>query len=219
VSLLLLFDLDGTLLHGDDVECREAFRAAVADVYGVTVGEDVLTHHGATAIGALRISLPVDPGDPQRWCTSFCEHYRLLLGERAPSLEPAPGAAETLAGLAREHRLALLTGNPRAMARVRVDRLGLGGFFADGQGAFGDEREERAELVALARGRAGDWPRERTVVVGDTPRDVDAAHGAGVRCVAVAAGPYDRDALAAAGADAVVDTLAELPALLAALTH
>ena len=54
-----------------------------------------------------------------------------------------------------------------------------------GQGAFGCEADERPELIALARQRAGDWPAERSVEVGDTPRDVEGAKAAGVLSVAV----------------------------------
>jgi phosphoglycolate phosphatase-like HAD superfamily hydrolase len=93
-----------------------------------------------------------------------------------------------------------------------MERLGLSQFFSPGQGAFGCERENRVELFALARERAGRWPAEQTVAVGDTPLDVSSAHDAGCRCVAVTTGSYARHQLAAA--DVVIPTLAELtPAL------
>jgi phosphoglycolate phosphatase-like HAD superfamily hydrolase len=112
--------------------------------------------------------------------------------------------------------LALLTGNLEPIARLKLDRAGLGAFFARGQGAFGSDDEDRAALPAIARGRAGSgdepYPRRGTVVIGDTPRDVACAHGDGVRCVAVATGPYPPEALSAA--DAVARDAAELAALL-----
>jgi phosphoglycolate phosphatase-like HAD superfamily hydrolase len=81
----------------------------------------------------------------------------------------------------------------------------LGGHFASGQGAFGSDHPEREALPAIARARAGDppWPRERTAVIGDTPRDIACARADGVRVAAVATGPFDVAALA--DADAVVD--------------
>ena len=97
----------------------------------------------------------------------------------------APGAGEALARLeAAGHRLALLTGNPEPVARARLERLGLARFFPAGQGAFGCESESRAELIALARARAGDWPAEATVEVGDTALDASAAPArpASARC-------------------------------------
>jgi phosphoglycolate phosphatase-like HAD superfamily hydrolase len=61
----------------------------------------------------------------------------------------------------------------------------------------------RARLPAIARGRAGEWPRERTVVIGDTPRDIACARADDVRVIAVATGPFGVEELA--DADAVVD--------------
>jgi phosphoglycolate phosphatase-like HAD superfamily hydrolase len=145
-----------------------------------------------------------------RWCTVFSERYVPLL-ERAPTphWRAAPGAEETLGELARTHDLALLTGNPEPVARARLTRLGLDRFFAAGTGAFGCEAEERADLVVLARRRAGDLPLSEIALVGDTPRDVEGAHAAGIRAIAVTTGEYGRDDLAAA--DAVLTALDELP--------
>ena len=114
-----------------------------------------------------------------RWCETFSELYlRLLASADTSHWELAPHAAEALAAV--EPR-ALLTGNPPAVAHARMERLGLGELFPRGQGAFGCERERRVELFELARKRAGDWPAERTVGVGDTPLDVSSAHAAGCR--------------------------------------
>jgi phosphoglycolate phosphatase len=113
-----------------------------------------------------------------------------------------------------------VTGNLEAVARLKLDRAGLGGWFAAGQGAFGSDAEDRAQLPAIARRRAGrldggaPYPRERTVVIGDTPRDIACARADGVRCVAVATGPYAAEELA--GANAVARAAHELPALLRA---
>jgi phosphoglycolate phosphatase-like HAD superfamily hydrolase len=64
-------------------------------------------------------------------------------------------------------------------------RLGLGRFFPRGRGAFGCEAEERLALIYLARERAGGRPGERTVEIGDTPRDISSAHAAGIRAIAL----------------------------------
>jgi phosphoglycolate phosphatase len=96
-----------------------------------------------------------------------------------------------------------------------MERIGLAQFFPSGQGAFGCERERRVALFALARERADGWPAAQTVAVGDTPLDVETAHAAGARCIAVTTGAYTHDQLA--DADAVVDELAKVPAALAGL--
>jgi phosphoglycolate phosphatase-like HAD superfamily hydrolase len=120
----------------------------------------------------------------------------------------APGVTELLAKLSvrpGDFRLSLVTGNLEPVARLKLERAGVGHHFEEGQGGFGSDHESRAELPPIARARAADppWPRERTVVIGDTPRDIACARADGVRVVAVATGPFTVEDLA--DADAVVD--------------
>jgi phosphoglycolate phosphatase len=120
----------------------------------------------------------------------------------------APGIPELLDALAArpdDFRLSLVTGNLEPVARLKLERAGIGHHFPPGQGGFGSDHESRAELPPIARARASDppWPRERTVVIGDTPRDIACARADGVRVVAVGTGPFGVEALA--DADAVVD--------------
>jgi phosphoglycolate phosphatase-like HAD superfamily hydrolase len=120
----------------------------------------------------------------------------------------APGIPELLDRLAARpdaFRLSLVTGNLEPVARLKLDRAGLGRHFPPGQGGFGSDHESRAELPPIARARASDppWPRERTVVIGDTPRDIACARADRVRVAAVGTGPFGVEDLAEA--DAVVD--------------
>ena len=102
----------------------------------------------------------------------------------------------------------MLTGNLEPIARLKLERAGLGRFFEHGQGGFGSDHEDRTELPAIARARAGGYPRAQTVVIGDTPRDIACARADGVRCVAVATGPYSAAELA--GADVVLESAHDL---------
>jgi phosphoglycolate phosphatase len=118
----------------------------------------------------------------------------------------APGVVDLLDALAArpgEFRLALLTGNLEPIARVKLARAGIGHYFEPGQGGFGSDHYNRAKLPAIARERAGDWPRARTVVIGDTPRDIACARADDIRVAAVATGLFGIEQLA--DADAVVD--------------
>jgi phosphoglycolate phosphatase len=215
----VLFDVDGTLLLTHDEVYVEANRLAVEAVFGISAeGPDL---PGDTAPAHIRRALrtvgvrdaEIDAGLP-RWCETFSAHYvRLLAAADTRHWQLGPHAAEAAASV--EHR-ALLTGNPPAVAHARMERLGLRELFRRGEGAFGCERENRTELFALARERAGGWPRERTIAVGDTPLDVSSAHAAGCRCIGVTTGSYGREALA--DADAVISDLGELRTALAALS-
>jgi phosphoglycolate phosphatase len=218
VTWLVLFDVDGTLLLTHDEVYVEANGLALTEVYGsapegADVPGDTATAHTRRALAAAGFTgAQIDAGLP-RWCETFSANYLRLLAEADTSnWELGPGAHEAIAAL---DRPALLTGNPPAVAHARMERLGLATYFPPGQGAFGCEREQRTELFTLARERAGDWPAERTVAVGDTPIDVSSAHAAGCHCVAVTTGTYERHQLASA--DVVIAELTQLAPALDAL--
>jgi phosphoglycolate phosphatase-like HAD superfamily hydrolase len=222
-ALLIFFDLDGTLFLTPDALYGVALVDSVRDVFGHELTRATLEHSdnaGETALSGLRRLLRADGLDEgaidrglERWVEPFVKRYLELLEDADTSgWEVAPHAPEILERLQHHHRLALLTGNPEAIARARLERLGLGHFFPPGQGAFGSDGERRADLIALARERADDWPADETVLVGDTPRDVEAAHEAGVAAVGVTTGRFD--AVALREADVVVERLAALPRVL-----
>jgi phosphoglycolate phosphatase len=222
-GLLVLFDVDGTLFLTPDDLYNQALAAAVRDVYGYELTSESFAgvdHPGETATRGLRKLLLANGLAPAaiedglaKWCKRHAELYVELLARSETAFwEVAPAAADTLGELAHMHRLALLTGNPERVARARLERLGLARFFPFGQGAFGCEADERTELIALALRRADGWPRERAVLVGDTPRDVEGARAAGALAVGVTSGEFGADELHAA--DAVIRSLHELPAAL-----
>ncbi|MEP7334828.1 MAG: HAD hydrolase-like protein [Actinomycetota bacterium] len=220
----MLFDVDGTLFLTPDGLYLDALVESVREVWAHELTEQSFARAehrpGETAMQGLRDLLlgegleraAIDAG-LARWCSVFSERYVPLL-ERTPTphWRAAPGAAETLDELAPTHELALLTGNPEPVARARMRRLALDRFFAPGTGAFGCESEDRTDLVVLARRRAGDPPLSEIVLVGDTPRDVEGAHAAGIRAIAVATGEYGKAELSAA--DDVLGALSELPTAL-----
>jgi phosphoglycolate phosphatase-like HAD superfamily hydrolase len=206
-TLLVLFDVDGTLFLTDDPLAGRALRETLTARFGVELPEDAVErvdHQGQTALRIGRLVLGragVDEADLQPWCAEFTDRYLALLDAAdTGDWRAAPDADAALGRLQQAgHQLALLTGNPEPMARTRLERLGLERFFPQGQGAFGCERESRGELIALARARAGDWPADRTVEVGDTARDVSTAREAGIRSLLVGRGTSLTDALAQLG--------------------
>jgi phosphoglycolate phosphatase-like HAD superfamily hydrolase len=107
--------------------------------------------------------------------------------------------------------LALLTGNFRASARIKLEYFDLWSPFQFG--AFADDASDRNLLVPIALERAreaGHDPRtERVVVIGDTPLDVECAKAGGVRALGVATGSHSTAELREAGADAVLEDLSD----------
>jgi len=120
---------------------------------------------------------------------------------------------------------ALGTGNLEQGARAKLEPIGLWSRFAFG--GFGSDAEERVDILRAAwrkaelhLGRA--CSAAEFVVIGDTPRDVSAAHAAGLCCVAVATGRHSVHDLAESGADLTLASLAEPDAaarVLAAVRH
>jgi phosphoglycolate phosphatase len=206
--LLVLFDVDGTLFATDDPLVGVALGETLSRRYGVELPEDALQrvdHDGQTALRIGRLVLRdagvEHPAGLQDWCDELSSRYLELLACADTSgwaagldAEEALERLETVG-----HRLALLTGNPEPVARARLARLGLARFFPAGQGAFGCESESRTELIGHARARAGDWPREATVEVGDTAVDASSAREAGIRSLLVRHGASLADAVAQLG--------------------
>jgi phosphoglycolate phosphatase len=227
--VLLLFDIDGTLVAGAADAHRDAMYEALRIVHSVDPAamlRNKLSPAGRTdpeiartilldaRVSAERIDERADAVQDE-----CCRAYARLC---PPDLSSTvvPGTGELLAWLAAREdvKLGLLTGNYQAVARLKLARAGIGSYFPSGQGAFGSDAEDRAALPAIARRRAGTvglpHPRERTFVIGDTPRDIACARADGVRCIAVTTGPFAADQLT--GADAVVSGAGELREALAA---
>ena len=207
--LLLLFDIDGTLLQQAAVEHAQALREAAAAVHGLDALDGEVEVAGRTdrAIARDLLSGAGIAEIDTRWEVRAVAAYERLCPEDL-SDRVAPGILELLGELAarpNEFRLSLVTGNLEPVARLKLARAGVGEFFPAGQGGFGSDHEDRARLPAIARGRASDppWPRSRTVVIGDTPRDIACARADSVRVAAVATGFFSVTDLAEA--DAVVD--------------
>jgi phosphoglycolate phosphatase-like HAD superfamily hydrolase len=215
---LVLFDVDKTLFLTSDPLMGQATTAAIRTVWSLDLPGDAIkrvNHPGQTAMRITREILraeglsdaEIDPG-LSRWCEEASARYLELMAEADTSDWRTPeGTVDVLAGI--EHR-ALLTGNPEPVARARMEKLGLAKLFPPGQGAFGCEAEERSELIDIALRRAGNWPREHAVLVGDTPADVAGARAAGIRAVGFGADVE--------GADAVIERMDELPAALERLS-
>jgi phosphoglycolate phosphatase len=218
--LLVLFDIDGTLLRSGRAGVR-GLNLAFDRLYGRGQALDGISLAGRTdraiVLDALRaIGREAEDGEIERIRETYCSCLALEIGR--PVAEPSgvlPGVVRMLDELSARAwgGVGLLTGNFERGAAIKLGHFDLHPRF--GFGAFGDDHVDRRDLVpvALARARAAGLdvpPPDRVVVIGDTPHDVDCAHAHGARAVAVATGPFDRTALTATGADLVLETLEEI---------
>jgi phosphoglycolate phosphatase len=228
-SVLLLFDIDGTLLGGTRQAVGEAMLAALREVHGIDVGviRTRIDTDGRTD-GEIARAILVGAGVSSDRIDALADRVRESCSRFAARLLPEdlssavlPGVRDLLDWLTEQEgtKLGLLTGNYEPIARLKLARAGIGNAFPAGQGAFGSDAEDRAALPGIARRRTGTtrapYPRCETIVIGDTPRDIACARADGVRCVAVATGSFTSEELAAA--DDVARDALQLPRILADL--
>ena len=133
---------------------------------------------------------------------------------------PGDGRAGSQGGI----RQSVLTGNIRPLAALKLRRAGLSDHLDLDVGGYGDMHEVRAELVPVARLAASqaygaDFGGWSTVLVGDTPLDIEAALATGARAVGVATGGYSEAELAAAGAHTVLPDLTDTARVRTAITE
>ena len=155
---------------------------------------------------------------------AFLERYLELLATELP-LRPGrllPGVKDLLARLqARpQNVLALLTGNLRRGAQLKLAHYGIWDFFEFG--AFADDHHDRNELGPFAQHRARekhatDFVAADIDVIGDTPHDIACGKAIDARTIAVATGSFSRAQLAAHGPDIILDDFAEVDAVMAQL--
>lgn len=130
------------------------------------------------------------------------------LPEYAGKLQIHAGVEDALAALhGRGAIVGLATGNVVRGAELKLGAVGLWRHFDPARSGFGSDAEDRAELVRVGVERTG-CPATDVLIIGDTPRDVAAAHDAGAPCLGVATGRFTVHDLAESGADVVAETLA-----------
>lgn len=221
---LILFDIDGTLLTAGGAP-RRAFRRSLIEYFG-TDGDEARTDFSGKTDPQIVYELMGGAGFAdvhiEERIEDLFEHYLAGLERELATEDDGhrlhPGVAELVAALADDSRvlLGLVTGNVERGARLKLDRFGLWPSFR--VGAFGSDARERDRLPAIALERALRMTGYRfagheTVVVGDTPADVQCARAVGAVAVAVATGRPSREQLAAAAPDHLLDSLEEWPAV------
>jgi phosphoglycolate phosphatase len=214
---ILLFDIDGTLISSGGAGAV-AWRRAFEELHGIPADIGRFTDAGMPdpEVGARTFEAVLgrepSPQELAQVLQRRLEHLPEAVAE-SEGYKVLPGVPGRLRQLSRDgHLLGLITGNGDGAAYVKLARGDLMRWFTFG--AYASAGVDRPGIVrrAVARGEAmlgADVPNTDIYVIGDTPRDIEAAHAVGCTAIAVATGHYDRDALREAGADHVLGTLEE----------
>lgn len=223
LSRVVLFDIDGTLIHSARAGLR-GMNAAFQSLYGVWGALDRVSLAGRTdraIVGDVLAGLGKEPTDEAVFALreTYLEHLASEMSRPVPGAVMLPGVTALLDALEPRTDVAvgLLTGNFERGAAIKLGYFQLWTRF--GFGAFGDLHVNRRDLVPVARAHAdrlhgSALPAAAVVVIGDTPLDIDCAKAHRARSVGVTTGPFTRADLQNAGADLVLDTLEDVEGVL-----
>ncbi len=224
----MLWDIDHTLIETRGVG-SQLYRAAFEEVTDqpMTKQADVT---GKTEVAILAETLRLHGLEPsaeyqQRYAEALARQYAEhadLLRRQGRAL---PGAPEALDVLASQPGIlqTVLTGNLRSVAIIKLETFGLVQHIDFDIGAYGDDHEERAELVGQAQRRASAKYRQpftakNTIIIGDSTHDVRAGLRGGAQVIGIPSGGDTADQLRDAGATTVLPDLIATDRLIASIT-
>jgi phosphoglycolate phosphatase len=229
VTRLILFDIDGTLLRTGDVVHQQALLDAIQMVFAVEASLEGVPLGGMLDSQIVRLTLQkydVPPDDvraglPDVMLRMSARYRELLDGDNRRGWL-LPGVEDLVDRASRDFILSVLTGNASGVARTKLELAGIDHYFPFG--AYGDSADHRYELVPVAiekmQEKHGVAPSpEDVVIVGDTPRDIEAARASGALAVGVATGRFSVDDLAGYEPDVLFSDLSDTDAVHRALTE
>ena len=217
---LVLFDIDGTLIHSGGAGVT-AFGQAFQRLFGVERPTEGVRFAGRTDSSLIRElftrhAIEHTAERVERFFESYLGHLAEMLPKsHGGTCAGVEGFIRELRSLAQAPQFGLLTGNVKRGAELKLRHFRLWDAFEFG--AFGDDHEDRNELAAIARSRGSErlgvpLAGEEILVIGDTPRDIECARAIGARCLAVATGGDSIGMLTPHGADWTVRDLTEIRA-------
>ena len=214
---LLLFDIDGTLIHSGGAGIQ-ALKLALKERFGIADDLRDIEIAGVTDSGIVisilnKHKIPATNENVTSFLDSYVHFLSLELPRRQGKL--LPGVLELLEKLkSRKHLIiALLTGNLSRGAQLKLDHYGVWHFFEFG--AFADDHHDRNRLGPFARARAKEkhgreFSAAEIDVIGDTPRDIACGKALGARTIAVATGMWTREQLAEHRPDFLIEDLSNV---------
>lgn len=224
---LLLFDIDGTLVHANGTG-RRALCRGISDWANQPITTDGVSFSGRTDPAIVEAvlqtnDLPTTQNAVNEALDAYIEAMSGTLTE--DDVTVLPGVRDLLFALDDhdEVQLGLVTGNVEVIAYEKLAVHDLDGYFP--VGAFGSDHADRDELPEIARRRASactdySFPSgDHLAVIGDTVHDIACARATSARAIAVCTGRYEREDLESQNPDVLVETLQPTNKVLNHLLH
>jgi phosphoglycolate phosphatase-like HAD superfamily hydrolase len=216
---LVLFDVDGTLIHSGGAGVK-AFARAFASEFGVNDGAERLKFAGRTDVSLVREffssrQIEASPENFGRFFRAYLFWLEQLIRDcEGGACRGVPEFHHSLEILPHPPLFGLLTGNIREGARIKLQRFNLWEKFPFG--AFADDDEDRDRIAAIARQRGGErfgrpLRGDEILVIGDTPMDIRCARAIEARALAVATGSFTVEELSRHAPDWAVPDLSRIP--------
>jgi phosphoglycolate phosphatase len=224
---LLLFDIDGTLTRTQNGYLP--FNEAILDTFGVQGDIRTVIPDGNTDPLIVRdifanANMAVDIGDDgwRQFSLNLENMYRRHVGHGTTSVKPLPGVPALLKALSAVNGfgLSVVTGNFEGTAKVKLEAAGLISYLC--RGAYGSDSPIRADLPAIAKRRWEELSGQRVasndcVIIGDTPRDLEAARRNHMKCILVGTGRYPVEELVYWEPDGCLSDLTDTESVVAML--
>lgn len=220
MNRLVLFDIDGTILSMRHGVSKKLFAEAIQNVMNVEVELDKMpSFSGNTDLGIIR-SISEITNIPYEnyieriediWDEKF-SIFKKYSTKEYYHLHPKADEAISETSKLEDTKLGLLTGNFERNAFLKLSIFDLRNYFHFG--AFGDDNEFRNNLPAIAIARAKsytelDFPLDRVILIGDSPRDVECANFARIKVLAVSTGGFSQEYMKSIGADYTFEDLSD----------
>jgi phosphoglycolate phosphatase len=197
---LILFDLDGTLTRTQNGYAP--FNAAILETFGVVGDIRSVIPDGNTDPQIVReifakanVEKEIEDGQWEQFAKNLQRSYFNALREGTTTVRALPGARELLALLSASAALSqgVVTGNLEVTAQIKLEAAGLNSYLC--RGGYASDSPHRPDLPRIAKQRWEQWAgkslrAEQCVIVGDTPKDLDAARQNHMKCVLVGTGRY-----------------------------
>ncbi len=222
-NMLPLFDVDWTLLEGENKPQYDSYANAFEKVYGIKASINEVVPHGSITTQIIIEVLKLHGISEEEAKAKMQEVRRVreesfLAHANDHISNPMPGVYDLLSTLkGKGVPLGLLTGEDETIAQRTLELAGLSGFFDFG--AFGNMAEKRVDLIPIVKQEAKeklglDESQVEFVIIGDSPFDIDTAKAGGLKSIAVGAGPYSTKELSVTGAELIVDSLQDQQSIL-----
>jgi len=225
---LILFDIDSTLIRSQNGYLP--FNEAILRTFGIEGDIRTVVPDGNTdplivkdIFTKLALEIAIDESAWQEFAGNLRDCYRRHLCSGTMSIRAMPGATELLKRLSNQENFSasVVTGNFEWTAVVKLEAAGLASYL--GRGAYASDSAFRPDLPAIAKTRFESHVGRKIdpaqcVIIGDTPKDLEAARHNRMKCLLVGTGRYPLEELLYWQPDGCLADLSDTDAVLSALS-